>query len=249
MRILLSNDDGVYAEGLAVLAEELARLAEIFIVAPDRNHSGASNSLTLQNPVRLQRLAPNRYSVTGTPTDCVHLAVTGGFDLEFDMVVSGINAGANLGEDVLYSGTVAAATEGGLLGLPALAISLVSEGREQYYQTAAKVAAQIIQKMLISPLPVATILNVNVPDLPESKLRGFELVRLGRRHPAQPAVKTVDPRGIPCYWIGAAGDAEDAGPGTDFYAISEHKVALTPIKIDLTQHSAFSILAPWVATL
>ncbi len=250
MRILLSNDDGVYAEGLAVLADELAKLAEIFIVAPDRNYSGASNSLTLQNPIRLQRLAANRYSVTGTPTDCVHLAVTGGFDLSFDMVVSGINAGANLGEDVLYSGTVAAATEGGLLGLPALAVSLVSEGREQYYSTAAKVTAQIIKKMLVSPLPVATILNINVPDLPESNLSGFDLVRLGRRRPARPAVKAVDPRGMLCYWIGGGGDVEeDAGPGTDFYAISEHKVALTPIKIDLTQHSAFSVLAPWVATL
>lgn len=249
MRILISNDDGVHAIGIATLANELAKISEIEVIAPDRNRSGASNSLSIQIPVRIQQLSNGYYSVTGTPTDCVHVAVTGFFQTSFDMVVSGINAGANLGDDILYSGTVAAATEGGILGIPSIAFSLAGKDPQKHYDTAAAVARQVIERLKKAPLPHGTILNVNVPDIRTEEIQGFELTRLGKRHPAQPAIKAMDPRGYPVYWIGASGLEEDAGPGTDFYAIKENKVSVTPIQLDMTNYTAFEKLKNWVSGL
>lgn len=249
MRILISNDDGVHANGISTLANELAKIAEVVVIAPDRNRSGASNSLSIQVPVRVYQLSNGYYSVTGTPTDCVHLAVTGLLETKFDMVVSGINAGANLGDDVIYSGTVAAASEGRVLGLPSIAISLVGKDPQKNYDTAATVAKQIVERLKKVPLPPATILNVNVPDVAIGDIKGFKLTRLGKRHPAQPAVKAIDPRGYSVYWIGASGDEEDAGPGTDFYAINEGKVSITPIKIDMTDYNVFEKTEDWVSGL
>ncbi len=245
MKILVSNDDGYTSEGIKTLAKELATLGEITVVAPDRNRSGASNSLTLENPLRVNQLSDDIYRVEGTPTDCVHLAITGLLDYEPDMVVSGINAGANLGDDVLYSGTVAAAMEGRFLGLPAIAISLVgTEGK--HYQTAAWVAHQLVSKQQVKALPADTILNVNVPDLPIEELQGFETTRLGHRHKAEPVIKEFDPRGRVMYWIGPAGEEEDAGPGTDFNAIRRGAVSVTPLHIDLTSYKAMDGLAAWL---
>lgn len=249
MKILISNDDGVYAAGITALANEMAKIADITVIAPDRNRSGASNSLSVQVPVRVQQLPNGYYSVTGTPTDCVHLAVTGLFETKFDMVVAGINAGANLGDDILYSGTLAAATEGGNLGLPSVAFSLVGKDPQKNYDTAALVARQIIERLKKEPLPHATILNVNIPDVDIEELQGFELTRLGKRHPAQPAIRALDPRGYPVYWIGASGLEEDAGPGTDFHAIKENKVSITPIQLDMTNYNAFEHVKTWVSGL
>ena len=249
MKILMSNDDGVYAKGISTLASELSNISEVTVIAPDRNRSGASNSLSIQVPVRIRQMPNGYYSVTGTPTDCIHLAVTGYFKSKFDMVVSGINAGANLGDDVLYSGTVAAAAEGGILGLPSVAFSLVGKDPQENYDTAAAVARQIVERLKTTPLPHGTILNINVPDVGLEELKGFEITRLGKRHPAQPAVKALDPRGYPVYWIGASGLEEDAGPGTDFHAIKENKVSITPIQLDMTNYAAFDKIESWVSGL
>lgn len=249
MKILISNDDGVHAIGIHTLANEIAKIAEVTVIAPDRNRSGASNSLSLQVPVRVCQLSNGYYSVTGTPTDCVHLAVTGMLDTKFDMVISGINAGANLGDDVIYSGTVAAASEGRVLGLPSVAFSLAGKDPQKNYETAAIVARQIIEHIEEMPLAPATILNINIPDVSFEELKGFELTRLGKRHPAQQAIKAKDPRGYPVYWIGASGEEEDAGPGTDFGAIKENFVSITPIKIDMTSYSAFQEIGSWVSEL
>jgi 5'-nucleotidase len=247
MRILVSNDDGIHALGINTLATELAKIAEIVVIAPDRNRSGASNSLSVEQPVRLQKLENGYYSTTGTPTDCVHLAVTGLFELTFDMVVSGINAGSNLGDDVLYSGTVAAATEGRVLGLPSIAISLVGKDPQKNFKTAAIVAKKLVEHLKKRALPQATILNVNVPDISIENIAGIEITRLGKRHPAQPAIKAFDPRGYPVYWIGSSGDEADAGPGTDFYAINSGKVSITPIQIDMTNYTALERLMEWTS--
>ncbi len=245
MRILLSNDDGVYAQGLNVLAETLRNHAHIDIVAPDRNRSGASNSLTLNTPMRVRKLDPTIISVEGTPTDCVHLAITGLLKEVPDMVISGINEGANLGDDTLYSGTVAAAIEGRFLGLPAIAISL--EGNAyQYYETAAKVASILVNRLRITHLPPYTILNVNVPDVPFEKIEGWEVTRLGKRHRSEPVIEQVDPRGHPIYWVGPAGSEADAGPGTDFYALRQGRVSITPLQVDLTSYQSFDDLSNWV---
>jgi len=212
VRILLSNDDGYQAPGLRVLRESLIDVAQITVVAPDRNRSGASNSLTLERPLRIHESAPGVLYVDGTPTDCVHVAITGLLKDEPDMVVSGINAGANMGDDIIYSGTVAAAIEGRYLGLPAIAISLASRGAEPvHYATAGHVALQLVERLRKDPLPADTILNVNVPDLPLEEIRGFAATRLGRRHRAEPVIKSEDPRGRPIYWVGAAGTEADAG--------------------------------------
>lgn len=248
MRILVSNDDGVYAPGLLALVNSLREIADIDVVAPDRNRSGASNSLTLHNPLRVKRLENGFISVEGTPTDCVHLALTGLLDTKPDMVISGINAGANLGDDVLYSGTVAAATEGRFLGLPAMAFSLA--GREfKHYETAGSVAKTLIQSIHRLALKGQVILNVNVPDMPEHVLQGMEITRLGTRHSAEPTIKQSDPRGHTIYWIGPPGVEEDAGPGTDFYAINSGKVSITPMKVDPTHHPSISPLAEWLHTV
>lgn len=248
LRILLTNDDGVYAKGLSVLADTLSELAQINVVAPDRNRSGSSNSLTLTAPMRVKYLDNEMISVEGTPTDCVHIAITGLLPRPPDMVISGINAGSNLGDDVWYSGTVAGAMEGRFLGLPAIAVSLAGE-HFQHYSTAAMVIYKIVERLQVQPLPVGTVLNVNVPDLPYGELKGFEVTRLGTRHSAEPTIRQLDPRGHPVYWVGPAGAAADAGPGTDFAAIVAGRVSITPIRIDLTHYEAFSQLTAWVHNL
>lgn len=248
MKILLSNDDGYRADGLKHLIDAIRPLADVTIVAPDRNRSGASNSLTLDVPLRVFQFEGQGYFVNGTPTDCVHLAISGLFDFEHDMVVSGINDGANLGDDVLYSGTVAAAVEGRFLGLPAIAISLVIKaGSGMHFDTAARVAAEIVMRVQRSPLHPATILNVNVPDVPYDQLKGYQATRLGNRHRAERIVPSKDPRGRPVYWIGPAGVGQDAGPGTDFYAVANGYVSVTPLQIDLTRHSVISDIGEWLA--
>jgi 5'-nucleotidase len=246
MNILLSNDDGIGAEGLQTLAKSLATLGTLTVVAPDRNRSGASNSLTLESPLRVVETAPRWYAVNGTPTDCVHLAISGFLAEPQDLVVAGVNDGGNLGDDVLYSGTVAAAMEARFLGLPTLAVSLVArEGR--HFATAARVALGIIEQLQRRPLTQALILNVNVPDLPYEALRGIRATRLGFRHRAERIVRAADPRGRPVYWVGPAGEGADAGPGTDFAAVAEGYVSVTPLSIDLTRHSALDSLAQWLA--
>lgn len=244
-RILLSNDDGIDAKGLVVLSEIVKDIAVFDIVAPDRNRSGASNSLTIDAPLRVRHIASNKISVQGTPTDCVHLAITGLLSEMPDMVVSGINEGANLGDDVWYSGTVAAAMEGRFLGLPAMAISVTSD-KVCHYETASKVAQKLIKRLIADPLPSATILNVNVPDIPYTSLQSYEVTRLGCRHRAEKIIREWDPRGHPIYWIGAAGPEQDAGPGTDFYAVNHHAVSITPLHVDLTHYESFEQLSGWV---
>lgn len=248
MKILISNDDGVHAPGLARLAEALGKIADITVVAPDRNRSGVSNSLTLEHPLRVVTAVNGFYSVNGTPTDCVHIAVTGLLKEMPDMVVSGINEGSNLSDDVLYSGTVAAATEGRFLGLPSIAISL-SGPRCEHYDTAARVAKILVEKLKETPLTSDTILNVNVPDLPFSDLRGIQVTRLGTRHLAEPTIKTLDPRGRKIYWIGQPGPEQDAGPGTDFYAVNCGYVSITPLHLDLTHYKVLDELSGWVQPL
>lgn len=245
MKILISNDDGYRAEGLAKLAEALQTLAEITVVAPDRNRSGASNSLTLDVPLRVFPYDTNRFFVNGTPTDCVHLGISGLFDYEHDMVVSGINDGQNLGDDVLYSGTVAAAVEGRFLGLPAIAISLDAKG-DNFFETAARVAADLVMRVQRQPLHAATILNVNVPDLPYEQLRGVQVTRLGHRHRSEKVVRATDPKGRDVFWVGPAGRGQDAGPGTDFHAIANGYVSVTPLQIDLTRHTFLEDLREWL---
>lgn len=248
MKILISNDDGVYAKGIAILSDHLRELAPVVVVAPDRNRSGASNSLTLDSPVRIKTIENGSVSVEGTPTDCVHLALTGLLEDLPSMVVSGINEGANLGDDTLYSGTVAAAMEGRFLGLPAIAISLVGEDT-RYYETAGKVAQILVQQVIKDPLPADTILNVNVPDIPFDELEGFEVTRLGSRHNAESMIRAYDPRGNEVYWVGPAGPARDEGPGTDFYAVCNNKVSITPLKVDLTHYQAFDQLSSWIKSI
>jgi 5'-nucleotidase len=235
MHILISNDDGYRAQGIVCLAQAVESVAKVTVVAPDRDRSGASNSLTLDSPLRA-RTAENGFTyVEGTPTDCVHLAITGLLDEEPDMVVSGINAGANLGDDVIYSGTVAAAMEGRFLGLPAIAVSMVSH-QPEHYATAAQVVLDLLKRIKSHPVPPETILNVNVPDLAYAALQGWQVTRLGNRHKAEAVVRQTDPRGRPIYWVGPAGSEQDAGPGTDFHAVRHGFVSVTPIHVDLTRH-------------
>ena len=245
MRILISNDDGYQAAGIRALAAALSRHGDITVVAPDRDRSGASNSLTLDSPIRATVMPDGVIRVEGTPTDCVHLAITGLLEQEPDIVVSGINAGANMGDDVIYSGTVAAATEGRFLGLPAIAVSLAAH-QPRHYETAARVAAELLVRLCRDPLPADTILNVNVPDLPYDELSGFEATRLGHRHRAEPVIKAQDPRGRPIYWVGPAGAEQDAGPGTDFHAVRQGFVSITPIQVDLTRYEALDKVAGWL---
>lgn len=246
MHVLVSNDDGVEAPGIRRLAARLKKLARVTVVAPDRDRSGASNSLTLDAPIRAEWLSEDVIRVQGTPTDCVHLAITGLLEDEPDMVVSGINKGANLGDDVLYSGTVAAAMEGRFLGLPAIAVSLVFDGQPRHFDTAAETVARLMTRLVKDPLPADTILNVNVPDRPWSEIRGFEVTRLGHRHKAEPVVRTEDPKGRPLWWIGPPGGEQDAGEGTDFHAVRSGFISITPIHVDLTRYTALDKVAGWV---
>jgi 5'-nucleotidase len=245
MRILLSNDDGYFAPGIAALAAELSQIADITVVAPERDRSGASNSLTLDRPLQLRRAENGFYYVNGTPTDCVHLAVTGMLDHLPDIVVSGVNHGANMGDDTIYSGTVAAATEGFLLGVPAIAVSLV--GRQvSYFETAARVARQLVERFAATPIDAPTLLNVNVPDVPFEQLEGTRVTRLGRRHRAEPVIRASNPRGETIYWVGAAGEAADAGEGTDFNAVAHGFVSITPLQIDLTHNAQIAGVTNWL---
>ena len=250
MRVLVSNDDGVDALGIRVLAEHLGAVGQVTVVAPDRDRSGASNSLTLDTPIRATRMDNGYYRVAGTPTDCVHLALSGLLEQEPDIVVSGINNASNLGDDVIYSGTVSAAMEGRFLGLPAIAVSLVSRDHEGvHYDAAAQAVVLLMKRLLVDPLPADTILNVNVPDRPWDELRGFEVTRLGRRHRAEPCIEQTDPRGRTIWWIGPAGDIDDAGPGTDFDAVRRGFVSVTPIHVDLTRFQALDKVSSWEASL
>ncbi len=247
MKILVSNDDGYLATGINVLASALEKVADVVVFAPDRNRSAASNSLTLSTPLRVKEVGDNRYSVNGTPSDCVHLALTGYLDYEPDLVVSGINHGANLGDDVIYSGTVAAAMEGRFLGLPTIAVSLVGH-KLTHFDTAARVVADMVQKLASSELSADVILNVNVPDRPFEELTGITAARLGFRHKSEPVVRSKDPHGRTIFWVGPAGKGQDAGIGTDFHAIEHGAVSVTPLKVDLTRHDALPQLKAWLAS-
>ncbi len=245
MRILLSNDDGYFAPGLQALAEALTALGEVIVVAPERDRSGASNSLTLDRPLTVRRSHLGYQYVNGTPTDCVHLAVTGLLDQLPDIVVSGVNHGANMGDDTIYSGTVAAATEGFLLGIPSIAMSLA--GRQGgNFVAAGRVAAELVQRCIESRPTAPFLLNVNVPDLPFDQIGGREITRLGKRHKAEGVVRSTNPRGDTVYWVGAAGDAADAGPGTDFHAVAQGRVSITPLQMDLTHFGQLDAVRAWL---
>ncbi len=245
MRILLSNDDGYFAPGLAMLADTLSAIAEITVVAPERDRSGASNSLTLDRPLLLKQAANGFYFLNGTPTDCVHMAVTGLLDKLPDMVISGINDNANMGDDTIYSGTVAAAAEGYLLGIPSIAVSLAKRGAENF-STAANVVADIVRRHQRQPYAKPMLLNVNVPDIAHTGLKGVRVTRLGKRHKAEPVIKSTNPRGDTIYWVGAAGPAQDAGEGTDFHAVEHGFVSITPLQMDLTQFSHIDPIKHWL---
>lgn len=246
MRILISNDDGYFAPGIMLLAERLASRGEVTVVAPERDRSGASNSLTLDRPLTVRRAPNGFYFVNGTPTDCVHLAVTGVLDFLPDIVVSGINLGANMGDDTIYSGTVAAATEGFQLGIPSLAVSLASKSG-RHFETAAAVAVAIVERFARAPIAQPVLLNVNVPSVPPEELAGEEVTRLGKRHKAEPVVRVQTPRGETAYWIGPAGSAQDAGPGTDFHAVESRHVSITPLQMDLTFRAQLELVRDWLA--
>ncbi len=254
MNILLSNDDGFIATGINVLRDELSQENTVLTIAPDRDRSGASNSLTLETPLRITERGEQFYSVNGTPTDCVHLALTGLYDKDYtpDIVVSGINAGANMGDDVIYSGTVAAAMEGRNLGLPAMAVSMASYD-PKYFESGARAVTTLLKKLpdlsLKNADNTATILNINVPDLPWEAIKGFQVTRLGKRHKAEPVIKTKDPRGDEIFWVGPVGEEADAGEGTDFYAIQNQFISVTPIHIDLTRYSAIDKLGDWLCAI
>ncbi len=254
MRILISNDDGYRARGINALREALKGLGDLMVVAPDRNRSGASNSLTLDVPLRVSKAEQDVYFIQGTPTDCVHLAISGLFPFEPDMVVSGINNGSNLGDDVLYSGTVAAAMEARFLGKPAVAVSLNTDGlrgdSKRWFETGAHFARQIVQRLQSTPLEMkmgrATLLNVNVPNIPVEQVKGIKVTRLGNRHRSEAVIRAEDPRGRPVYWVGPAGAGQDAGPGTDFHAVAEGFVSVTPLSVDLTNYDALDTVRSWV---
>lgn len=245
MKFLISNDDGYNAEGIAALARALARHGEVVVVAPERDRSGASNSLTLDRPLTVRQAPSGFHYVNGTPTDCVHLAVTGLLDFRPDMIFSGINHGPNMGDDTLYSGTVAAATEGFLLGIPSVALSLAGYSG-QHFATGAKVVDQLLERIKARPFGAPVLLNVNVPDIPEDAVQGIRVTRLGRRHAAEPVIKSTNPRGQPIYWIGPVGKEADAGDGTDFHAVANNHVSITPLMLDLTAYGQLDGLNSWL---
>ncbi len=245
MKVLVSNDDGYFAPGITLLAEALGRLGEVTVVAPERDRSGASNSLTLDRPLVVRRAPNGYYSVNGTPTDCVHIAVTGLLDFTPDVIVSGVNLGANMGDDTIYSGTVAAAAEGYLLGIPSVAVSLTSKSGE-HFESAIGIALELVERFKRRPFKEPVLLNVNVPDVAPAMLRGIEVTRLGRRHKAEPVVKLQTPRGETAYWIGPAGGAADAGPGTDFHAVEAQRVSVTPLRMDLTHNAQLAAAKSWL---
>jgi 5'-nucleotidase len=247
VRILVSNDDGYFSPGITLLAEALRQLGEVTVVAPERDRSGASNSLTLDRPLTVKRAANGFFFVNGTPTDCVHIAVTGLLDWTPDLVVSGVNLGANMGDDTIYSGTVAAASEGYLLGIPSVAVSLTSK-TGTHFESAIGAALQVAARLRKTPFGEPVLLNVNVPDVPPSALRGLEITRLGRRHKAEPVIRLETPRGETAYWIGPAGGAADAGPGTDFHAVENGRISVTPLRLDLTHRGQLARAKEWLAS-
>lgn len=245
MHILISNDDGYLSEGIATLAAHLSEIADITVVAPERNRSGASNSLTLDRPLSVREAKNGFFYINGTPTDCVHIALTGLITEMPDLVISGINDGANMGDDTIYSGTVAAAMEGYLLNIPSIAISM-SQHEATHFETAAKVAVELVEHYNQNPLKGAALLNVNVPDVPYAELKGRVVTRLGKRHKAEPVIQERTPRGEKIYWIGAAGQPNDGGEGTDFYAVANNQVSITPIHADLTKHEQLDAIQNWL---
>lgn len=245
MRILISNDDGYLAPGLAALVKACEGLGEIDVIAPEQNASGTSNSLTLGRPLNVYRAANGFRYVNGTPSDGVHLALTGLLGYRPDLVLSGINNGANMGDDTIYSGTVAAATEGYLLGVPAIAMSMTRKG-SAHYDTAGRIARDLVQRLTERPFAAPVLLNVNVPDLATEELKGTQITRLGRRHKAEPVVRTINPRNETVYWVGAAGAAQDAGEGTDFNATANGYVSITPLQIDLTHVAQMGQIRDWL---
>lgn len=245
MKILLSNDDGYFAPGLNILAQHISRLADITVVAPERNRSGASNSLTLDRPLSVKKAGNGFFYVNGTPTDCVHIALTGLMDELPDMVISGINDGANMGDDTIYSGTVAAAMEGYLLGIPSIAVSM-SQHNSTHFETAARVAVELVQRFQKQQFKAPTLLNVNVPDIPYNELQGQVITRLGKRHKAEPVVQLKTPRNETVYWVGAAGQPNDGGEGTDFFAVANNQVSISPIQVDLTNHGQLGDIRDWL---
>lgn len=245
MKILVSNDDGYLAPGIIALAEALAPIAEVLVVAPDSNRSGSSNSLTLDRPLSVFRAGNGFHFVNGTPSDCVHIALTGGLAFQPDLIVSGINQGQNMGDDTLYSGTVAAATEGFLFGVPAIAFSQVEHGWANL-DAAARVAREIVEHRL-DMLPRPYLLNINIPNLPYEQIKGIRAARLGKRHVSEPVIKTRDPHGREIFWIGPAGKALDAGEGTDFHTVSNGYVSITPLQIDLTHVAQLNALGKRLA--
>jgi 5'-nucleotidase len=245
MKILLSNDDGYLAPGLAALAQHLSKIADITVVAPERNRSGASNSLTLDRPLSVKQAANGFFYVNGTPTDCVHIALTGLMQEMPDMVISGINDGANMGDDTIYSGTVAAATEGYLLGIPSMAVSM-SQHQPSHFETAASIMVDLVKRFNHSEILEPTLLNVNVPDVPLSEIKGQKITRLGKRHKAEPVIQLKTPRGETVYWVGAAGQPNDGGEGTDFHAVAQGFVSISPIQVDLTKHSQINTMQQWL---
>lgn len=247
MKILLSNDDGYFAPGLNILAEHIAKIADITVVAPERNRSGASNSLTLDRPLSVKKAANGFFYVNGTPTDCVHIALTGLMDSMPDMVISGINDGANMGDDTIYSGTVAAAMEGYLLGIPSIAVSM-SQHNSTHFETAARVAVELILHYQKNGFTKPMLLNVNVPDIPYEALQGRTVTRLGKRHKAEPVVQLKTPRNETVYWVGAAGQPNDGGEGTDFHAIAHQQVSISPIQVDLTSHAQLNDIKQWLTS-
>lgn len=245
MHILVSNDDGYLSPGLEVLARSLEAWGRVSVVAPDQDRSGVSHALTLDRPLSVRRGANGFFRVNGTPSDCVHLGLTGLLDDKPDMVISGINHGANLGDDVLYSGTVAAAMEGRFMGYPAIAVSVNSFAPE-HLETAARAVGELLQRLENDQLPRDTILNVNVPDIPWENVKGFKVSRLGQRHKSEPMVKEMDPRGREIYWVGPAGPEQDAGPGTDFYAVRDGYVSITPLLADMTRYDLLDDVNDWL---
>ena len=245
MRILVANDDGYLAPGLAALADRMRELGEVFVIGPESNHSGASNSLTLSRPLTVREASNGFRYVNGTPTDCVHIAMTGLLQERPDLVVSGINNGQNMGDDTIYSGTVAAAMEGYLFGVPSIAFSQVEKGHA-HLDAAAQVAAEIVARFIRQPLPGRVLLNVNIPNRPLQDLHGLRVTRLGKRHQSEPVIRAVNPQGEPIYWIGPAGVAKDAGPGTDFHAVENGYVSITPLQIDLTHCGQIDAVRQWL---
>jgi len=245
MNILLSNDDGFQAPGLIALQQALSTQHHVITVAPDRDRSGASNSLTLDRPLRMLPQGERIYSVNGTPTDCVHLGLTALYDKAPNIVISGINAGPNLGDDVIYSGTVAAAMEGRHLGYPAIAVSMNAR-RSEHLETAVRAVLHLINALPAHPESSRLILNVNVPDLPWEAVKGFQVTRLGQRHCSEPVIRSTDPRGKEIFWIGPPGAAADAGEGTDFYAVDNAYISITPLQSDLTRYQALEGTQHWL---